>query len=311
MKTVNVSRLFGLRYQCISHLFSVEKFKWFWKDTKRNCIIKQDDIEARWKKCLQGFSSVHFFGDSQTRALYSYVIQFLGANVTLDKNHTDRSYSNVYFHYMRHIDEVSQVLWNFAENFNCCNATEENDTGESEASQLNKDTKMTVEDVNEGDGVKYLDNNGTNSNQTVLLFGFGTWDLLFCNLSTYHKIFPRLKQAISKMKQLSQRSNVRWIYITLPSAWDDTKCFCKNFPAKRQINMFSTAVINAFTIQELKKSGLKFEVFDFYTLTAHRNNEVRDRVHYLLEPVEYKGYRIDGSVGRSATDVLLTQLCPV
>ena len=75
--------------------------------------------------------------------------------------------------------------------------------------------------------------------------------------------------------------------------------------------MFSMAVISAFTIQELKKSGLKFEVFDFYTLTAHRNNEVRDRLHYLLEPVEYKGYRIDGSVGRSATDVLLTQLCPV
>ena len=307
MKTVNVSRLFGLSYQCISHLFSVEKFKWFWKDTKRDCIIKQHDINVRWKECLQGFSSVHFFGDSQTRALYSYVIQFLGANVTLDKYHTDRSYSNVYFHYMRHIDEVSQVLWNFLENFNCCNSMEANDTEESEASQLNKDKKMTIEDVNVvGDDVKYLNNNGTNSNQTVLLFGFGTWDLLFGNLSTYHKIFPRLNQAISKMKQLSETSNVRWIYITLPSAWDDTKCFCKNFPAKRQINMFSTAVINAFTIQELKKSGLKFEVFDFYTLTAHRNNEVRDRVHYLLEPVEYKGYRIDGSVGRSATDVLLT-----
>ena len=219
MKTVNVSRLFGLSYQCISHLFSVEKFKWFWKDTKRDCIIKQDDINVRWKECLQGFSSVHFFGDSQTRALYSYVIQFLGANVTLDKNHTDRSYSNVYFHYMRHIDEVSQVLWNFSENFNCCNSMEANDTEESEASQLNKDKKMTIDNVNVvGDGVKYLNNNGTNSNQKVLLFGFGTWDLLFGNLSTYHKIFPRLNQAILKMKQLSQTSNVRWIYISLPSA---------------------------------------------------------------------------------------------
>ena len=309
LKTVKVSGLSGLSYQCISHLFSVDKFKWFWKNTGRNCIIKQDNIDATWKECLQRFSSVHFFGDSQTRALYSCVIQILGANVTSMKSHKDKSYSNVYYHCMRHIDEVSQVLGNFSDTFNCCNATGTDDIEESETIKLREDTKMAAEDENGG---KYPDNNETNSNPTVLLFGFGTWDLLLCNLSTYLKTFHRMNQALSKMKRLSQTSNVRWIYITLPAGWDDTKCFCKNFPLKkRKLNMFSTAVINAFTIQKLKKSGLKFEVFDFYTLTVHRNNEIRDRVHYLLDPVYYKGHRIDGSVGRAATDVLLTQLCPV
>ena len=310
-KTVNVSGLSGLSYQCVSHLFSVEKFKWFWKDTGRNCIIKQDNIGARWKECLQRFSSVHFFGDSQTRALYSYVIQILGANITSIKSYKDSSYSNVHYHCMRHIDEVSQVIGNFSDSFNCCNAAGMNDIEGNGTSPFN-DTKMAAEDVIGGGSINHPDNNGKNSNSTVLLFGFGTWDLLLYNLSTYHKTFPRMNQALSKMKLLSQTSNVRWIYITLPAGWDDANCFCKNFPLKkRKINMFSTAVINTFTIQKLKKSGLKVEVFDFYTLTVHRNNEVRDRVHYLLDSVYYKGYRIDGSVGRAATDILLTQLCPV
>ena len=91
------------------------------------------------------------------------------------------------------------------------------------------------------------------------------------------------------------------------SVWDNSTCVCDAYRKGRNIpNIFSVAAINEFTIQQLRESGLDFEVFYYYTLTVHRNNEVADHIHYLYE---WFG-SVQGSVGTMATDVLLTQLCP-
>ena len=124
--------------------------------------------------------------------------------------------------------------------------------------------------------------------------------------------FPSIRKTFLKMAQFFKSSHTRWIYITIPSTWDNSKCFCKvsmngNHPFA---NIFSTAAINVFTIQELKKSGLEFETFDYNSLTVHRNNEIRDLIHYLIEPNIHKRQTAYGTVGVAVTDVLLTQLCP-
>ena len=92
-----------------------------------------------------------------------------------------------------------------------------------------------------------------------------------------------------------------------PSVWDNSTCSCDTFRKDQQIpNVYSAAVINEFTIRKFKEFGLQFEIFDYFGLAVHRNNEFIDTDHYLYE---WLGSLL-GTVGYLVTDVLLTQLCP-
>ena len=195
------------------------------------------------------------------------------------------------------------------------NGKTSNDEGGNNLSYHNNYSTDKFDDHNDdddNDDDKNSSSHARNGKTTVVLFGLGTWQLCRIDFSSYFDTFPSIRQTFSKIVQFSNSTNIRWIYITTPSTWDNSKCFCKvslngNHPFA---NIFSTAAINAFTIQELKKSGLKFETFDYNSLTVHRNNEIRDLIHYLIEPTIHNGQTVYGTVGVAVTDVLLTQLCP-
>ena len=315
-----------LSLTCTKHLFHRSSFKWFWKNTKRNCVVNQANLSARWKKCLQKFSSVYFLGDSHTRGFYSYIAHTVGANVKVDRKNERKStsYRNLHFQFVKYNRDVPRVFDKFFDNFaqmklkrrnnkKSEDKTLNNETGNN-VSHRREDSSDKLDDHNDDDDDddKYSSNHGRNDKTTVVFFGFGTWQLSRVNFSSYFDTFPPIRKTFLKMAQFSRGSNTRWIYITIPSTWDNSKCFCKvsmngNHPFA---NIFSTAAVNAFTIQELKKSGLDFETFDYNSLTVHRNNEIRDLIHYLIEPIIDNGQTVYGTVGVAVTDVLLTQLCP-
>ena len=318
-----------LNLTCTKHLFHRSSFRWFWKNTKRNCVVNQTKLSSRWKQCLQRFSSVFFLGDSHTRGLYSYIAHSVGANVTGDRKNKRKStsYRNLHFQFIKFNRDVRRIFDRFLDNFtrikmkrnpneksNGKTGKTSNDGGSNNLSYHNDYSTDKLDDHNDdddNDDIKNSSSHAHNGKTTVVLFGFGTWQLSRVDFSSYFDTFPSIRQTFSKMVQFSNRSNIRWIYITTPSIWDNSKCFCKvsmngNHPFA---NIFSTAAINAFTIQELKKSGLDFETFDYNSLTVHRNNEMRDLIHYLIEPTIHNGQTVYGTVGVAVTDILLTQLC--
>ena len=73
---------------CFQHLVTNSTLKWFWKDSKHNCYIKQNEINSRWHQCLQNYESIYFVGDSHIRGIFKYVTGLLGAthNVSTDWN---------------------------------------------------------------------------------------------------------------------------------------------------------------------------------------------------------------------------------
>ena len=264
---INVaSKVNHIKKTCLQHLISPYSFQWFWKDTQQNCIIQQNDLKNRWKQCLSEYSSIYLVGDSHTRGIFSFITKLFGKSLVTQKNKwNDNHFSNVYFISGGYIDVITQSMHHL----------------------------LSLHTGHE-----------RNLNRTVILFGFSSWDLQLRNYSHFFHEFHLFEKVISEMVQLSKVSNIKWIYMTRPSGWDNSTCVCDIFSKDQNIpNIYSVAAINEFTIGKLKALKLNFEVFDYFTLTAHRNNEIEDAVHYLHG-------NLDGTVGKSATDVLLTQLCP-
>ena len=138
----------------------------------------------------------------------------------------------------------------------------------------------------------------------VVLYGgmpYGGFVNRAVSLSAYFKKLNILKKTVTQMASLP---NIRWIYMTRPAAWDNSSCFCSHVSSYTNvINLYSFAATNELTIRRMREWGLRFDVFDYYSLTVHRNNEVLDGYHYL-DPA------LPLSLGAFASDVLLTQLCP-
>ena len=78
--------------------------------------------------------------------------------------------------------------------------------------------------------------NRRNSNKTVVIFGFCSWDVQLQSLSAYFKNFNILKKTVTRMATLP---NIRWIYMTRPAAWDNSSCFCSRIS-------YYTNVINLY-----------------------------------------------------------------
>lgn len=262
----NVSKI---AESCLQHLTSPTSFKWFWKDTEQNCVIQQNDLKSRWERCLGEYSAIYLVGDSHTRGIYSYITKLFGAKLATQKTKwNDNHFNNLHYIHAGFITTITKVIHNLLASYN------------------------------KFEGF---------FKPTVVILGFSSWDLQIRSFSDYFKAFHLFEKILPGMVQLSKVSNIKWIYMTRPSVWDNSTCVCDAYRKGRNIpNIFSVAAINEFTIQKLRELGLDFQVFDYYTLTVHRNNEVADHIHYLYE---WLG-SVQGSVGTMATDVLLTQLCP-
>ena len=263
-----------LNYTCYQHLKSPSAFAWFWKETGQDCLIQQNDLKRRWKKCCHEYHSIHLIGDSHTRGLYSYISNILGANVLERKTRwSNQHYKKVSLSWITYNWEVKKALEMFVQKY----------------TKIIKEKKIS------------------HNKKALVLFGFGSWSLQLHNISDYFKTFPILKPTIRQMVHLSKVSNIKWMYITRPSVWDNSPCICNIYNQEQKIpNIFNVAAINEYTIRTFKELGLQFEIFDFYGLTVHRNNEVVDVCHYVVGG----NGSVLGTVGLSATDVLLTQLCP-
>ena len=256
---------------CFEHLVTNSTLKWFWTDSKQNCYIQQNEINPRWHQCLRNYESIYFVGDSHIRGIYKYATGVLGAIHTVKTDWNRKHFGNVYHWPSKYISDVKKTLDDFMDAY--------------------KSTMLNTS--------KLL--NSTKTKQTVVIFGFGSWDIQLQSLSVYFKNFNTLKKTVTRMASLP---NIRWLYMTRPAAWDNSSCFCSHVSSfTNVINLFSFAASNEFTIRRMREWGLQFEVFDYYGLTAHGNNEVVDGYHYLAPS-------LPDSLGAFATDVLLTQLCP-
>ena len=302
-----------IKLSCLRHMFTPQSRKWIWKDRRQNCVFSRNSLVERWNECLNRYSSLHFFGDSHTGGLFNYIVETLGAMYTSKKNKKrTRIWGKLRLHGVTFNDKVATALMNFTKyiipdfkklklRFKRSEDIQGNNrTLGTEASTL-RDPVTKNDSKSDGGG----------QNKMAVLFGFGSWELQIHNLSSYFDTFDIIRETVVAMVKASKMADIRWIYMTHPSVWDNSECFCSSLNLRKTIpNMFSAAVINAFTIAEFKKAGLEFDVFDYYTFTSHRNNEVVDAVHYLLEAVKYQGRLWYGPVGTAAVDVLLTQLCP-
>ena len=181
-----------LNFTCTKHLFYRSSFKWFWKNTKRNCVVNQANLSSRWEKCLRKFSSVYFLGDSHTRGLYSYIAHSLGANVTGDRKNKRKStsYGNLHFQFIKFNRDVKRVFDRFLDNFirikmkrktnEKSNGKTSNDGGSNNLSYLNDNSTDKLDDHNDDDDDgddKNSSSHARNGKTTVVLFGFGTWQL--------------------------------------------------------------------------------------------------------------------------------------
>ena len=243
--------------------------KWFWKNSKYNCYIQQNKITFRWHQCLQNYKSIYFMGDSHIRGIFKYATSFLGATYTVDTDWDRTQFRNVYRWPCKYISDVKKILDDFVNSYRL--------------RTLNTSTPDTRK-----------------PKETVVIFGFGSWDVQLLSLSACFKKFSILKKTVTQMASLP---NIRWIYMTRPAAWDNSSCFCSHVSSYTNvINLYSFAVTNELTMRRMREWGLRFDVFDNYGITVHRNNEVVDGYHYL-DP------HLPLSLGAFASDVLLTQLC--
>ena len=255
---------------CFQHLVTNSPLKWFWKDSKHNCYIQQIKMNFRWHQCLQNYRSIYFMGDSHIRGIFKYTTSLLGANHTVETDWDRTQFRNVHRWPCKYISDVKKILDDF---INVYRSRTWN------TSRLDMSKKK----------------------QTVVIFGFGSWDVQLLSLSAYFKKFYILKKTVTQMASLP---NIRWIYMTRPAAWDNSSCFCSHVSSYTNvINLYSFAATNELTMRTMWEWGLRFDVFDYYSLTVIRNNEVTDGYHYLDPDLPL-------SLGAFASDVLLTQLCP-
>ncbi len=148
------------------------------------------------------------------------------------------------------------------------------------------------------------------SNETlVVFFGFGSWDIHWRSFSSF---FNTVHLVINSLKELVQKTyeyNFRFIYMTHPSIWDDSLCWCHLYPdnmSPKTINSFSIAASNRFFLDGIKDIESNLSIFNFFDMTISRSNLVRDHVHYLGGPE----LTTDGSVGKMAVNTLLSTICP-
>ncbi len=271
--------------QCDSYLTTSSSFQWLWVDPDRKCYVRNDDLEDRWQKCARRYSSMHLFGDSHTRGIFRYISRCLGCTTKFldSQKWVDSSFRNLFLHMVNYNDSVAKSLAAFLE------AIKKATFNVSAASSSGR--SMGITEVN----------------NTVIAFGFGSWELQFHNLTSYIDTVHLVISVIKNIQHFTRHLNIKWIYMTHPSAWDDSACFCTitfMHNPKNPLNIFSTAAANQFTIQQLRRTGVKFDVFDFHSLTVHRNNEAVDYAHYLTNPGQ------PWSVGQQAMDILLTSICP-
>ena len=153
---------------CFQHLVTDSTLKWFWKDSKHNCYIQQIKMNSRWHQCLQNYRSIYFIGDSHIRGIFKYATSLLGANHTVDTDWDRTQYRNVHRWPCKYIFDVKKILDDFVNVYR--------------SRTLNTSTPDTRKRM-----------------ETVVIFGFGSWDVHLLSLSAYFKNFNILKKTVRQI----------------------------------------------------------------------------------------------------------------
>ena len=157
---------------------------------------------------------------------------------------------------------------------------------------------------------KLVQQNETNSNRSVVMLSFGSWDVAFRSLNYFAKYTTVvLKQFFATISNDPILSHLKFFVLTPPSCRERTE---RHKPLSEKTDLRSNPRIAAtvFMISEIVKPYSNIALLDYYAISISRSTDVVDAAdHYLTPLVKGNNSAMVGHVGITTANLLLEKIC--